>query len=62
MDEVTQRKIGSIAKQKSWFKRIDLGELSSNIVFDSWEQIAETTKLKSVVTALMEWVIGNDRS
>lgn len=60
LDRTTKKQIGTIAKQKSWYKRIDLGELLCNVVFDSWESIEENAKLKTVVGALLKWVIGND--
>lgn len=60
LDRTTKKQIGTIAKQKSWYKRIDLGELLCNVVFDSWESIEENSKLKTVVGALSKWVIGND--
>lgn len=55
-----RKKIGTIAKQKSWFKRIDLGELLGNVVFENWEGIKSDAKLKTVVDALARWVTGND--
>ncbi len=60
LDGTTKKKIGTIAKQKSWYKRIDLGEIFCNVVFDSWESIDKNSKLKAVVDALSKWVIGND--
>ena len=60
LDRTTKKQIGTIAKQTSWYKRIDLGELLCNVVFDSWESIEENAKLKTVVGALSKWVIGND--
>ena len=57
-----QWKIGTIAKRKKveWYKRIDLGELLGNVVFENWEGIKPGTKLKTVVNALARWVTGND--
>lgn len=57
-----QKKIGEIAKRKKveWYKRIDLGEILGNVVFDNWEHISAETKLKSVVEEVLKWVIGND--
>lgn len=62
MKPEVQWKIGSIAKRKrvEWFKRIDLGELLGNVVFDNWESISAESKLKTTVEALSKWVIGND--
>ena len=60
LDGATKKKIGTVAKQKSWYKRIDLGELLCNVVFDFWESIDKNSKLKAVVDALSKWVIGND--
>lgn len=55
-----QKIIGTIAKQKSWFKRIDLGEMLGNVVFENWECVKSDAKLKTVVDALARWVTGND--
>lgn len=57
-----QKKIGEVAKKKKveWFKRIDLGELLGNIVFNNWEVIGPNTKVKTVVDELSKWVIDND--
>lgn len=60
LDAMNKKKIGTIAKQKSWYKRIDLGELLGNIVFEAWESIEANTKLKKVVDALSKWVVDND--
>ena len=60
LDRTTKKKIGTVAKQKSWYKRIDLGELLCNTVFESWEFIDENTKLKAIVEAISKWVIDND--
>lgn len=62
MNQEDQKEIGSIAKKKKveWYKRIGLGELLGNIIFDNWEHIREETKLKSVVEGVSKWVIGND--
>ena len=55
-----QKIIGTIAKQKSWFKRIDLGEMLGNVVFENWECVKSDAKLKTVVDALARWVTSND--
>lgn len=60
LDAINKKKIGTIAKQKSWYKRIDLGELLGNVVFEAWESIEANTKLKKVVDALSKWVVDND--
>lgn len=62
MNPEDQKKIGTIAKKKKveWYKRIDLGELLGNVLFDNWEHIGKETKLKSVVEEVSKWVIGND--
>ena len=62
MSPEIQKKIGEIAKRKKveWYKRIDLGELLGNVVFDNLESIGADTKLKSVIDALSQWVIDND--
>ena len=55
-----QKIIGTIAKQKSWYKRIDLGEMLGDVVFENWERVESDAKLKTVVDALARWVTGND--
>lgn len=62
MDPENQKTIGEIAKKKKveWYKRIDLGEMLGNIIFDNWECIGAETKLKAVVNDISKWVIDND--
>lgn len=57
-----RKKIGGIAKKKKveWYKRIDLGELLGDIIFDNWEQIEKGTTLRRVVEELSNWVVDND--
>lgn len=57
-----QKIIGAIAKRKKveWYKRIDLGELLGNAIFDNWEHIGVEVKLKRVVEEVSKWVIDND--
>ena len=54
--------IGTIAKKKKveWFKRIDLGELVGNVLFNNWESIEQDSKLHMVVEELSAWVKKND--
>lgn len=62
MDSEKKKELGKIAKKKhvEWYKRIDLGELLGNVIFENWEQIDTETKLKNVVEELSKWVIDND--
>lgn len=62
MKSEDQKKIGGIAKKKKveWYKRIDLGELLGNVVFENWGQIGAETKIKSVVEEVAKWVIDNE--
>lgn len=62
MNPKDQKKIGKIAKKKKveWYKRIDLGELLGNVIFDNWEDIDKDTKLKKVIEKILKWVIDND--
>lgn len=63
MDAEVQKAIGSIAKRKKveWYKRIDLGEMVGNVLFENWEMISESAKLRKNVDELIEWVIKDDR-
>ena len=58
----SQKKLGKIAKHKSsaWYKRIELGELFGNIIFENWQTINEDTILKKVVNDLKNWVKKDD--
>lgn len=62
MEPEERKKIGTIAKKKrvEWYKRIDLGELVGDIIFENLELIGEDSKLKKVVDKLLEWVIKYD--
>ena len=62
MTPEVQKKIGSIAKKKhvEWYKRVDLGEMVGNVVFDNWAKLPEETKTKKVVTELIRWVMEDD--
>ena len=54
--------LGPIAKKKKveWSKRIDLGELLGNVIFENWNCIDEKTRLKVIVDALTKWVVDSD--
>ena len=62
MDDETKKKIGTVAKHQNsgWYKRIDLGEKLGNIVFECWDEIDDSSKLKKTVNELSTWVINND--
>lgn len=52
--------IGSLSKEKSWFKQIGLGEAMTGILFQHWHLINEDTCLKQTVNDLINWIRGND--
>ncbi len=59
MEPDIRKKIGTIAKKKhvEWYKRIDLGELVGNVIFENWESIGSESKLRKVVDKLSKWAI-----
>lgn len=62
LEAEAQRKIGTVAKhnKSEWYKRIDLGEKLGDIVFEYWDSIDETSRLKTTVNELSMWVMKND--
>ncbi len=58
------RTIGTIAKNKKseWFKRIDRGEHIGDIVFGQYGSFSEQSDFRKTMSAIQEWVIGNDGS
>lgn len=60
LDDTIKKKIGTIARHKSWLKRVDFSELVCREVFSSWENIGEKTKLKILVENLTQWVVCDD--
>ena len=59
----TRLALGELAKRKSkkgkvgeWYKRIDLGRLVGDVVFENWSEISQSTKLYQTVQSLLEWV------
>ena len=58
-----QRKtLGKIAKDKNWYKRIDLGEQFGNVVLNSLAELDTESAIKRVVTGLTEWVMKDDET
>ena len=58
-----QRKtLGKIAKDKNWYKRIDLGEQFGNVVLNSLTELDTESAIKRVVTGLTEWVMKDDET
>ena len=57
-----QKAVGTIAKKKKveWYKRIDLGELVGNVIFENWQLINSRSRLRKVVDELSNWVTEND--
>jgi predicted ATPase len=51
-------KSGKSTNETSWYKRIDHGETIGMVLFNSYGAIGETTKLKTTLKAITEWVIG----
>lgn len=62
IDIETKRSIGTVAKhnKSEWYKRIELGEKLGDIVFEYWDSIDETSRLKTTVNELSMWVMKND--
>lgn len=62
MSEEVKKSIGTLAKKKKveWFKRIDLGEMVGNIVFDNIGCVDDDSKLKKVTDELINWVENNE--
>ena len=62
MSPEDRKNLGTIAKKKKveWYKRIDLGELLGNVIFENWNCIDEKTRLKVIVDALTKWVVDSD--
>ena len=58
LDPDSRKKIGTASKRKKieWFKRIDRGEQIGDAMFDEWDNISETSRFKSVVNGLTEWI------
>ena len=59
----TRLALGELAKRKSkkgkvgeWYKRIDLGRLVGDVVFENWSEISQSTKLYQTIQSLLEWV------
>lgn len=50
------KEIGTIAKNNSWFKRIDKGQVVGDIVFLDWENIKAEAGLKKTICELKNWV------
>lgn len=58
LDEQDVRKaIGSAAKKKGWFKRIDHGEQLAVLITKNWDALAGTD-LRSKIEALGDWAYG----
>lgn len=58
-----QRKtIGKIAKEKNWYKRIDLGEQFGNVVLNSLSELDAESAISRVVAGLEEWVMKDDET
>ena len=62
LSRADQKELGTIAKKKKWFKRIDLGEIVGNAVFESWESIATNNRLYTTISELIELVKKDDRT
>ena len=64
MSPEDRKNLGTIAKKKKveWYKRIDLGELLGNVIFENWNCIDEKSRLKAIVDALTKWVVDSDSS
>lgn len=54
--EQTRKALGELAKRKSksgksgeWYKRIDLGRMLGNVIFNSWSELPQTSKIEQTV-------------
>lgn len=61
-----RKHIGTVAKNvntkkskndTSWYKRIDHGEAIGDVLFNSYNEIDKTTKLKDTIETIIKWVI-----
>jgi hypothetical protein len=58
-----QRKtLGKIAKDKNWYKRIDLGEQFGNVVMNNLTELDAESAIRRVVSGLTEWVMKDDET
>lgn len=48
--------IGTIAKEKDWFKRIDSGEELGDVVFSVWDKISDSSATHRTLMSLINWV------
>jgi len=55
LDREHRAKLGKIAKNKNWFKRIDLGEQIGDVVFQSFDEFEVTNRIKKVFDEIMDW-------
>ena len=54
--------LGTLAKDKGWYKRIGLAEQFGNIVMENLNELGEESTIKKVVDGLSKWVISNDEA
>lgn len=59
-ETVDWKVIGSLAKKKCLYKRIDLGEQIGEIIFANWETIGSDTRLHKTADEITKWVQAND--
>lgn len=57
-ESVIRSKFAEAAKQKDWFKRVDLAEGLGGIIVESWAEITERP-LGTGISKLKEWVYDN---
>ena len=55
--------LAALAKQKSkkgkigeWYKRIDLGRMVGDVVFDNWSEIDPDSQVYKTIAAIIKWV------
>ena len=58
-----RQNLASLAKQKSkkgrigeWYKRIDLGRMVGDVVFDNWSEIDPNSQIYKTITSIIKWV------
>lgn len=52
--------LGALAKKKSWFKNIGLGQQIGDIVFSAFDSFGADSRIRSVIKDLTTWVMKDD--
>ena len=58
-----RQNLASLAKQKSkkgrigeWYKRIDLGRMVGDVIFDNWSEIDPNSQTHKTISSIIKWV------